>query len=157
MSCNSPAKRVPSWRSPFPQSHSLFFAALVGGAVLAAPFPVLDASNRALCALMLLSLAALTSFGLPHLALGPALQRTAWRKVLPAVPVMVLTLGFHVITPLICSVLGGRIAKIRQAILVGGAVPLVMVLAWNTTVLGLAKEVSSAWGRAAPQLLRAVA
>lgn len=111
--------------------------------MLAAPFPVLDLSNRGLCALMLLSLAALTSFGLPHVALGPALQRTAWREVLPAVPVMVLTLGFHVITPLICSVLGGRPAKIRQAILVGGAVPLAMVLAWNTIVLGLAKQVGS--------------
>lgn len=118
----------------------------MGGAVLAAPFNIVDLSNRALCTLMLLSLAALTSFGLPHVALGPALQRTAWPAVLPAVPVMVLTLGFHVITPLICSVLGGRANKVRQAILLGGAVPLLMVLAWNTVVLGLAKEVRNGGG-----------
>lgn len=57
---------------------------------------------------------------------------------MPAIPVTVLTLGFHVITPFICKLLSHSVYDARKAILFGGFVPLVMVLSWNAVVLGLA-------------------
>ncbi|GAU32591.1 hypothetical protein TSUD_147050 [Trifolium subterraneum] len=63
----------------------------------------------------------------------------SWKfsSILPIIPVAVLTLGFHVITPFICKIAGNTIDDARKAILIGGTVPLVMVLSWNLIVLGL--------------------
>lgn len=58
--------------------------------------------------------------------------------ILPAIPVTVLTLGFHVITPFVCMLLRDSMDDARKAILFGGFVPLAMVVSWNLVVLGLA-------------------
>lgn len=47
------------------------------------------------------------------------------------------------ITPLVCKIAGNTIAEARRAILVGGVVPLIMVLSWNLVVLGLSGVASS--------------
>ncbi|PHU14865.1 hypothetical protein BC332_16070 [Capsicum chinense] len=62
-----------------------------------------------------------------------------WRfsSVLPAIPVVVLKMGFHVITPFICKFAGNTIHDARKAIIIGGTIPLVMVVSWNLIVLGL--------------------
>ncbi|GAB2279706.1 hypothetical protein Dimus_014346 [Dionaea muscipula] len=53
--------------------------------------------------------------------------------LLPGIPIIVLTLGFYVITPIISS-----LNDVRKAIIIGGAVPLIMILSWNMIVHGLA-------------------
>ncbi|CAH8389303.1 unnamed protein product [Eruca vesicaria subsp. sativa] len=107
------------------------------------PFEVIDVTNRCLCFLMLFSITSLVGIGL-SVARSNVLAsfgQCCWRvsAVLPAVPVMVLTLGFHVITPFICNLAGDSVSDARRAILVGGVVPFVMVLSWNLIVLGLAR------------------
>ncbi|CAH2059637.1 unnamed protein product [Thlaspi arvense] len=107
------------------------------------PFDAIDITNRCLCFLMLFSITSLVAIGL-SVARSNVLAsfgQSCWKvsAVLPAVPVMVLTLGFHVITPFICNLAGDSVSDARRAILVGGVVPLVMVLSWNLIVLGLAR------------------
>ncbi|VVB07273.1 unnamed protein product [Arabis nemorensis] len=107
------------------------------------PFNAIDITNRCLCFLMLFSITSLVAIGL-SVARSNVLAsfgQSCWKvsTVLPAVPVMVLTLGFHVITPFICNLAGDSVSDARRAILVGGVVPLVMVCSWNLIVLGLAR------------------
>lgn len=112
------------------------------------PFDAIDVTNRCLCFLMLFSITSLVAIGL-SVARSNVLAsfgQSCWKvsAVLPAVPVMVLTLGFHVITPFICNLAGDSVTDARRAVLVGGVVPFVMVLSWNLIVLGLARiKVSS--------------
>ncbi|KAJ0240161.1 Tryptophan/tyrosine permease [Hirschfeldia incana] len=107
------------------------------------PFDAIDVTNRCLCFLMLFSITSLVAIGL-SVARSNVLAsfgQSCWKvsSVLPAVPVMVLTLGFHVITPFICNLAGDSVSDARRAVLVGGVVPFVMVLSWNLIVLGLAR------------------
>ncbi|KAK1316039.1 hypothetical protein QJS10_CPA05g00590 [Acorus calamus] len=115
---------------------------IVGAVIGFFPFKAIDAVNRSLCALMLFSISALIAVGLSvgRRSLLGSFTHATWRvdAILPAVPVTVLTLGFHVITPFVCKIVGHTVYDARRAILVGGAVPLAMVLAWNAVVLGLA-------------------
>ena len=106
-------------------------------------FEAVDGLNRALCGLMLTAIAILVGIGIyfgRNLSLASSSVSSAiWSPSasLRALPVIVLTLGFHVITPLVCKVVGGKPRAARKAILRGGAVPLAMVLAWNAVILSL--------------------
>ncbi|EEF36952.1 tyrosine-specific transport system [Ricinus communis] len=118
------------------------FPLAAGITVVCFPFKVIDNANRLLCMLMLFFITALVGIGLSVArtnVLG-SLARSSWTisSILPAIPVTVLTLGFHVITPFVCKIAGDNISDARKAILIGGAVPLIMVLSWNLIVLGLA-------------------
>ncbi|KAL2608262.1 hypothetical protein R1flu_026835 [Riccia fluitans] len=118
-------------------------AVVVGGLVAFSPFKILDRFNRALCGLMLAAISSLVAIGLcagrETVASSSRLFSSfSFSSTFSAVPVTVLTLGFHVITPVICKVMKGKPQEARKAILLGGAVPLAMVLAWNGVVLSLA-------------------
>ena len=106
-------------------------------------FEAVDGLNRALCGIMLAAIAILVGIGIyfgQNLSLASSsVSYAIWSPSasLRALPVIVLTLGFHVITPLVCKVVGGKPRAARKAILCGGAVPLAMVLAWNAVILSL--------------------
>ncbi|KAH1083266.1 hypothetical protein J1N35_023027 [Gossypium stocksii] len=126
-------------------AHALF-PLVAGTVIMFFPFKAIDVSNRLLCFLMLFSITALVAIGLSVTranVLG-SFAHASWSlsSILPAIPVTVLTLGFHVITPFICKIAGNSVSEARKAILIGGAVPLVMVLSWNLIVLGLAGNTS---------------
>ncbi|KAJ0078988.1 hypothetical protein Patl1_22998 [Pistacia atlantica] len=125
----------------FVLAHALF--PLGAGIVIGFfPFKVIDVANRFLCFLMFFSITALVGIGL-SVARSNVLGSFAYASwslssILPAIPVTVLTLGFHVITPFICKIAGNTVSEARKAVLIGGVVPLIMVLSWNLIVLGLA-------------------
>nr|BAJ89050.1 predicted protein [Hordeum vulgare subsp. vulgare] len=112
------------------------------------PFKAVDGVNRVLCGLMLVSITSLvvTGVSVGRSSMLNSLGFACWSPsaILPAIPVTVLTLGFHVITPFICNIVGDSVYDARRAILIGGAVPLVMVLSWNAVILGLAGAAGSA-------------
>nr|KYP75571.1 Tyrosine-specific transport protein 1 [Cajanus cajan] len=117
------------------------FPLLVGTLLGFFPFSTIDVANRLLCFLMLFSITGLVAIGI-LMARDNIINSFAfasWRlsSILPMIPVIVLTMGFHVITPFICKVAGNTIVEARKAILIGGVVPLVIVLSWNLIVLGL--------------------
>jgi amino acid permease len=106
-------------------------------------FQAVDTLNRALCGLMLASITGLVGIGISvgrKFWLGSVSSGTwSFSALSPAIPIIALTLGFHVITPVVCQVVGGKPQEARKAILCGGAVPLLMVLAWNAVIVGLAQ------------------
>ncbi|PKA51176.1 hypothetical protein AXF42_Ash010616 [Apostasia shenzhenica] len=122
-------------------AHALF-PTFVGFVIGFFPFNAIDITNRLLCVLMLFSITALVSLGfsIGRTSLLRSLAFASWKPeaIMPAIPVTVLTLGFHVITPFVCKLLRNSIHSARKAILYGGFVPLAMVLSWNVVVLGLA-------------------
>ncbi|XP_030526055.2 tyrosine-specific transport system [Rhodamnia argentea] len=105
------------------------------------PFYVIDAANRLLCFVMLMSISTLVGIGMSVARSNviASFSHASWSmsSILPAIPVMVLTLGFHVITPFICKIAGNSVRDAKKAILIGGFIPLIMVLSWNLIVLGL--------------------
>ncbi|CAL4921799.1 unnamed protein product [Urochloa decumbens] len=74
-----------------------------------------------------------------HVHGGLRVQRTP-KQVPAALPVIIFTLVFHDIAPVICAYLEGDLARIRLSILVGSLVPLVSLLVWDDIALGLATD-----------------
>ncbi|TVU47704.1 hypothetical protein EJB05_07311 [Eragrostis curvula] len=63
-----------------------------------------------------------------------------WEQVPAALPVIIFTLVFHDIAPVICAYLRGDLARIRLSILVGSLVPLLSLLVWDDIALSLATD-----------------
>ncbi|CAI8595272.1 unnamed protein product [Vicia faba] len=104
-------------------------------------FPRFSRIVMVLCFMMLVSITGLVGIGVvvARANIISSFGSISWKlsSILPIIPVAVLTVGFHVITPFICKISGDTIDDARKAILIGGTVPLVMVLSWNLIVLGL--------------------
>ena len=56
--------------------------------------------------------------------------------VVPAIPVMVLSLVYHNVVPTICFQLGCDLPRIRTAIVAGSALPALLFVLWNAIILG---------------------
>ncbi|MBW4612232.1 MAG: tyrosine transporter [Desmonostoc vinosum HA7617-LM4] len=59
-----------------------------------------------------------------------------WSALGSAVSVMCVALFYHNVVPVVVTQLEGDARKIRQSIIIGSAIPLIMFLAWNTVILG---------------------
>lgn len=59
-----------------------------------------------------------------------------WRTASAAIPAIFVALVYHNVIPVITQRLEGNARKVRQAITLGSAIPLVMFLAWNAAILG---------------------
>ncbi|KAL6012975.1 hypothetical protein ACLOJK_003465 [Asimina triloba] len=96
---------------------------------------------------MVFSLAALVAVGssVGRNIILSSISHVSWSPaaILPAIRISVLTLGFHVITPFICKIMGRAVFEARKANVFGGIIPLLMVLSWNFVVLGQAGTSSS--------------
>ena len=111
------------------------FAALAGGAVFVGSEQQVELGNNLLFGGVLIAFTALLAIGVP--TLDPALlARADVPAVVPAVPVMVLSLVFHNVVPTICYQLGCDLNRIRTAITVGSAIPTAMFILWNLVILG---------------------
>ncbi|XP_078152317.1 uncharacterized protein LOC144547522 isoform X2 [Carex rostrata] len=64
-----------------------------------------------------------------------------WDKVPQMVPVIIFTLVFHDIAPVICAYLGGDLGRIRFSIIFGSLVPLFFLLVWDDIALGLPSDI----------------
>ncbi len=59
-----------------------------------------------------------------------------WQAIGSSIAVMYVAMFFHSIIPLVVTQLEGDIPKIRQSIIIGSVIPLLMFLAWNAVILG---------------------
>ncbi|MCM0593978.1 MAG: aromatic amino acid transport family protein [Gloeotrichia echinulata CP02] len=59
-----------------------------------------------------------------------------WSSLGSAVSVMFVTLYYHNIVPVVVTQLEGDTRKIRQSIIIGSGIPLIMFLSWNAVILG---------------------
>lgn len=65
----------------------------------------------------------------------------------PALPIMFLSLVYHDLIPFICSYLNGDATKIRQALVFGSVVPLVMFVSWEGVTLSFFENFAKVGGR----------
>ena len=90
--------------------------------------------NSLLVVIVIVAFIGLMTFGMSQVnSVSFSLQH--WRSLPRAVPVMLVALFFHNVIPVVTSQLEGDVVKIRQSIVVGSFIPLLMFLAWNVIVL----------------------
>ncbi|XP_038679933.1 tyrosine-specific transport protein-like isoform X2 [Tripterygium wilfordii] len=64
-----------------------------------------------------------------------------WGKVPATIPVIIFSLVYHDIAPVLCAYLGGDLKRLRASVLLGSLVPLFALLVWNAVSLGLSAQV----------------
>ncbi|XP_027087211.1 uncharacterized protein [Coffea arabica] len=64
-----------------------------------------------------------------------------WEKVPATIPVIIFSLVYHDLAPVLCSYLGGDLSRIRASVLLGSIVPLLALLIWDAIALGLSEQV----------------
>jgi tyrosine-specific transport protein len=91
--------------------------------------------NSAFVAIVLTSFVGLLLSGATHLNISSFVFQD-WKALPPAISVMFVALFYHNVIPTVVTQLEGDARKIRQSIVVGSAIPLIMFLAWNAVILG---------------------
>ncbi|XAR52372.1 hypothetical protein NMG60_11020411 [Bertholletia excelsa] len=60
-----------------------------------------------------------------------------WQEVPATIPVIIFSLVYHDISPVLCAYLEGDLQRIRASVLIGSVVPLLAMLLWDAIALGL--------------------
>lgn len=63
-----------------------------------------------------------------------------WEKIPATIPVMIFSLVYHDLAPVLCAYLGGDLRRVRTSVLLGSVVPLVALLVWNAIALSLSSQ-----------------
>ncbi|XP_059457368.1 uncharacterized protein LOC132187172 isoform X3 [Corylus avellana] len=63
-----------------------------------------------------------------------------WGKVPATIPVMIFSLVYHDLAPVLCAYLGGDLTRIRTSVLLGSLVPLLALLVWDAVAIGLSTQ-----------------
>ncbi|KAF8402741.1 hypothetical protein HHK36_010831 [Tetracentron sinense] len=63
-----------------------------------------------------------------------------WGKVPVTIPVLIFSLVYHDLAPVLCAYLGGDLVRIRLSVVLGSVVPLLALLVWDAIALGLATK-----------------
>jgi tyrosine-specific transport protein len=122
--------------SPLPAVAALF-TATIGALCYFSSNRILDVVNSSLLVLVILSFLALFGIAAPGIA-PENLASASWPAVIPTLPVVALSFVFQNIVPVVVSSLEGDIPRVRIAVLVGLAVPLLMFIGWEAAILGCA-------------------
>lgn len=119
----------PSWGG------SLFFVLLFGVIVYLGTRPV-DLWNRVLMIGKIAVFIGLVFLGVKHIQ-PELLNRSAPRYALYALPILVISFGFHNMIPSLTTYFHHDIKKVRLTIILGGLFALVIYLIWQIIVLGI--------------------
>ncbi|KAM3340365.1 tyrosine-specific transport system [Capsicum galapagoense] len=68
-----------------------------------------------------------------------------WGEVPPAIPVLIFSLVYHDLAPVLCAYLEGDLKRIRASVLIGGLVPLLALLVWDAIAFGLSSQGEMEW------------
>ncbi|WCJ19336.1 Tryptophan/tyrosine permease [Euphorbia peplus] len=63
-----------------------------------------------------------------------------WGKVPATIPVIIFSLVYHDLAPVLCAYLGNDLRRLRVSVLLGSIVPLAALLVWDAVALGLSTE-----------------
>uniref|UniRef100_A0A0D9VRZ9 Tyrosine-specific transport protein n=1 Tax=Leersia perrieri TaxID=77586 RepID=A0A0D9VRZ9_9ORYZ len=133
--------RVVATGVPEPVSGGAFTAALAL-LIAAGGTGVTDKVNQLLTFVMI---GLLLTIEISAVAFGSGLTlpaNTNWEQVPATLPVIIFTLVFHDIAPVICAYLGGDLFRIRLSIIVGSIVPLLSLLVWDDIALSLSTDLN---------------
>ncbi len=113
---------------------SVFFVALFGWIVYLGTRSV-DHVNRFLMAGKIIAYIALLVVGLGYVQMK-LLKEVHFEHTLAALPILVISFGFHNMIPTLSHYLGGDIKRIRMAIVGGALFALIVYLFWQVIALG---------------------
>lgn len=114
---------------------SLFFVILFGWVVYLGTRPV-DLWNRLLMFGKIFAFVGIVFLGATHVK-AEFLLRSAPQYAIFALPILVISFGFHNMIPSVTSYLKGDIKKVRLSILAGSLFALLIYLIWQIIVMGI--------------------
>ncbi|RVW84263.1 Tyrosine-specific transport protein [Vitis vinifera] len=133
--------------------HLINFPASISGFFFTALFTILisiggtratDQVNQWLTASMLCLLLAIEVLGVVLGGWSGLEGSGDWGKVPATIPVIIFSLVYHDLAPVICAYLGSDLTRIRASVLLGSLVPLVALLLWDAIALGLSSQADQA-------------
>ncbi|MBW4561057.1 MAG: tyrosine transporter [Mojavia pulchra JT2-VF2] len=120
---------VPAWVG------TTVFTLLFGGIMYLGRERFVQKLNSAFVAIVLLSFLGLLLLAARQVKSTQFLFQD-WSALGSAVSVMFVALFYHNVVPVVVTQLEGDSRKIRQSIVIGSVIPLIMFLAWNAVILG---------------------
>lgn len=120
---------LPSWMG------STGFALIFGCILYLGRDKFVERLNSLFVGIVILSFIGLLLLGVTQVNPDSLLSQN-WTALPPALSVMLVALFFHNIVPVVATQLEGDANKVRQSIVVGSAIPLMMFLLWNAVILG---------------------
>ncbi|ASK79102.1 tyrosine-specific transport protein [Paraphotobacterium marinum] len=118
-------------------SRTLFFTLLLGGFVFIGA-KLVDYFNRGLMFLKLIAFLFILFFFTPYIK--TSLLEThpeSFKSFLFAIPIIVVSFGSHVIVPSLRSYVGDNVKQLRNIVIIGGTIPLIIYLIWEVGTLGV--------------------
>lgn len=116
-------------------SGSTLFAIVFGGLLYWGTEGLVTKVNNTFVVIVILTFMGLLGLSSTHVDPGQWLHQN-WLAVSPTISVMLVALFYHNIVPVVTTQLEGDLGKIRQSIVIGSLIPLLMFLAWNAVILG---------------------
>lgn len=120
---------IPSWAGP------TVFALIFGGLLYWGSDQLVAKFNSTFVGIVILTFMALLVLSSTQVDPG-ALVHQNWPAISPAISVMLVALFYHNVVPVVATQLEGDLGQIRQSIVVGSVIPLLMFLIWNAVILG---------------------
>ncbi|AHJ29804.1 aromatic amino acid transport family protein [Nodularia spumigena CS-584] len=134
---------------------TIAFTLLFGGIMYLGREKFLEKLNSTFVAIVITSFLGLLLLGGGQVKTVQLLTHN-WTALGSAVSVMLVALFFHNIVPVVVTQLEGDIPKIRQSIIIGSLIPLMMFLLWNAVILGsISPDIQSTGNFDPLQILRA--
>lgn len=120
---------IPSWFG------SLFFTVVFGFIVFIGVSQV-DYFNRLLMLGLIISYCTLVILGSQHIHFD-YLRVQHWQYAVAALPVLVISFGFHNMVPSLAMYMKGDIGRLKRVILFGSLIPFCIYLIWEIVMLGI--------------------
>lgn len=95
-----------------------------------------DVTNRVLMMGLIVAYVGMIVLGIKQVDLSLLMSRN-WNYLILPLPVLIVSFGFHNMIPTISAYMGGDVKKIRQTILGGSFLSLLIYLFWQALVLGV--------------------
>lgn len=120
---------LPSWIGPLPLLGIFGFFVYKGARSV-------DYVNRILMGGLVLTYVCMVFFLSSHIQ-PILLKHQRWDALWIAVPIVSTSFGFHIIIPTLTDYLKRDVKQIRNVILIGGAIPLLIYVSWELLTLGI--------------------
>ncbi|MBH8566977.1 tyrosine transporter [Nostoc sp. CENA67] len=120
---------IPTWIG------TTIFTLLFGGIMYLGKEKFVEKLNSVFVAIVIASFLGLLLLGVGQVKIVQFSFQN-WSTLGSAVSVMCVALFYHNIVPVVVTQLEGDTRKIRQSIILGSVIPLIMFLAWNAVILG---------------------
>lgn len=95
-----------------------------------------DYVNRFLMIGLVISYLVLVVLGSFHINLAYLTVRN-WKYAIAALPVLVISFGFHNMIPSLAMYMKGDVKRLRITVLAGSVIPLLIYVAWELVILGI--------------------